>query len=138
MRKDAREAVFKLLYRDCFCEERDDDFMHRIFFEHKLNEKDAEFATKLYNEIVANKEHLLDLISNLSQGFMLNRIFLTDKCALLIGLCEMTYFDDVPKIVAIDEAVNLTRVFSGEKSQGFVNGILAEYKKRQEGWWLLF
>ena len=44
----------------------------------------------------------------------------------------MTYFEDVPKIVAIDEAVNLTKVYSGEKSQSFVNGILAEYKKRQE------
>ena len=132
MRKDAREAVFKLLYRDCFCQEHDTEFMQRIFFEHKLNEKDSEFATKLYNQIIEHKDELLDLIASLSQGFMLNRIFVTDKCALLIGLCEMTYFDDVPKIVAIDEAVNLTRIFSGEKSQGFVNGILAEYKKRQE------
>ena len=132
MRKDAREAVFKLLYRDCFCEEHDSEFMRRVFFEHKLNEKDCEFATKLYEEIVAHKDELLELISSLSQGFMLNRIFLTDKCALLIGLCEMTYFADVPKIVAIDEAVNLTRIYSAEKSQGFVNGILAEYKKRQD------
>lgn len=132
MRKDAREAVFKILYRDCFCDERDNDFILRVFNEHKLSENDFTFANTLYQTINTHKEQLLDCISNLSQGFLLNRIFLTDKCALLIGLCEMTYFDDVPKIVAIDEAVNLTKKFSGEKSQGFVNGILAEYKKRLE------
>ena len=44
----------------------------------------------------------------------------------------MAFSADVPKIVAIDEAVNLTKKYSGEKSQAFVNGILAEFKKRQE------
>ncbi|MBQ7408409.1 MAG: transcription antitermination factor NusB [Clostridia bacterium] len=132
MRKDAREAVFVLLYRDCFCNECDEQFVKRIYKEHNLNENDISFANNLYSTVKENEQALLSIISNLSQGFMLNRIFLTDKCALLIGLCEMTYFPDVPKIVAIDEAVSLTKKFSGEKSQGFVNGILAEYKKQQE------
>lgn len=132
MRKDAREAVFVLLYRDCFLTEQDDEFAFKVFKDHKLTEKDFEFAKLLYQTIKQHEQELLESIANLSQGFMLNRIFLTDKCALLIGLCEMTYFQDVPKIVAIDEAVNLTKKYSGEKSQGFVNGILAEYKKRQE------
>lgn len=132
MRKDAREAVFVLLYRDCFIAETDNDFVARIYKEHGLTDNDRAFADTLYNSIKTNEAHLCDIISELSQSFLLNRIFLTDKCALLIGLCELTYFEDVPKIVAIDEAVNLSKKFSGEKSHSFVNGILAEYKKRQE------
>ena len=132
MRKDAREAVLIRLYRDCFFTEQDETFVSRVYKEHSLSEQDRTFADTLYNTVKLHEEDLLELISQLSQGFLLNRIFLTDKCALLIGLCEMTYFEDVPKIVAIDEAVNLTKVYSGEKSQSFVNGILAEYKKRQE------
>ena len=90
----------------------------------------SDFSKSVRVDILS--EYLLNIISSLSQGFLLNRIFLTDKCALLIGLCEMAFSADVPKIVAIDEAVNLTKKYSGEKSQAFVNGILAEFKKRQE------
>lgn len=132
MRKDSREAVFVLLYRDCFCQEFDEKFKAKIYKDHNLNEVDARFADSLYFAVKENEEYLLNVISSLSQGFLLNRIFLTDKCALLIGLCEMAFSADVPKIVAIDEAVNLTKKYSGEKSQSFVNGILAEFKKRQE------
>ena len=132
MRKDAREAVFIALYRDCFITDSSSDFFAKVCKERKLNDNDTHFATKLYNVVKDNEQTLLEYISQLSQGFMLNRIFLTDKCALLIGLCEMCYFEDVPKIVAIDEAVNLTKKYSGEKSQSFVNGILAEFKRRQE------
>ena len=133
MRRDAREAVLIRLYRDCFCNEQDDAFTARIYKERKLTEADKSFADSLYTTIKEHESELLEIISQLSQGFLLNRIFLTDKCALLIGLCEMSYFAEaVPTIVAIDEAVSLTKIYSGEKSQSFVNGILAEYKKRQE------
>ncbi len=132
MRKDARESVFILLYRDCFVTEKDDSFIARIYKECHLTDADRIFAENLYACIKEHEDELCDIISQLSQSFLLNRIFLTDKCALLIGLCELTYFEDVPKIVAIDEAVNLSKKYSGEKSHSFVNGILAEYKKRQE------
>lgn len=132
MRRDAREAVFTLLYRDLYCNEKDTSFKSKIYKEHALSETDIVFADKLYDCVKQNEEFLLDKLSSLSKGFLLNRIFNTDKCALLIGLCEMTYFDDVPKIVAIDEAVALSKKFSTEKSQQFVNGVLAEYKKQLE------
>lgn len=132
MRRDAREAVFILLYRDLYCNENDPNFKNKIYKEHQLSETDVTFADRLYNSVKENEALLLEKLSDLSKGFMLNRIFNTDKCALLIGLCEMTYFDDVPKIVAIDEAVSLSKKYSTEKSQQFVNGILAEYKKQLE------
>lgn len=132
MRRDAREAVFALLFKDLFCNEYDSAFKKKIYTEFKLNKADEEFADLLYSTVKKNEQQLLDCLANLSNGFNLNRIFNTDKCALLIGLCEMTYFNDVPKIVAIDEAVALSKKYSAEKSQQFVNGILAEYKKRLE------
>lgn len=132
MRKEAREAVFALLYRDIFCDEKDDDLKTILYTEHSLSESDREFADRLYNTVNENKEYLLSIIADISKGFTINRIFPTDKCALYIGLCEMTYFDDVPNIVAIDEAVGLTKKYSDEKSPSFVNGILAEYKNRLE------
>ena len=89
------------------------------------------YALKNFN-FSLEKGEILALIGEIAQGFDINRIFPTDKCALLIGMCEMTYFPDIPKIVAIDAAVNLSMKYSTEKSGDFVNGILAEYKKRLE------
>ena len=132
MRRDAREAVFSLLFKDLFNEETDLNFKKKIYSEFKLNEADSAFADLLYNAVKENEETLLESIETLSKGFKLNRIFNTDKCALLIGMCEMTYFPEVPKIVAIDEAVAISKKYSTEKSQQFINGILAEYKKRLE------
>ena len=132
MRKDAREAVLILLYGDLFVDKRDSAETDKFLAEKKLSDSEKLFAKNLYGTINENKDYLLSIIGEIAQGFNLNRIFPTDKCALLIGMCEMTYFPDVPKIVAIDEAVNLSMKYSTEKSSDFVNGILAEYKKRLE------
>lgn len=132
MRKDAREAVFVLLYRDMYSEEKDAELIDKIYKSHKLNDSEKQFADTLYDTVNEHKDELLEIISQLSVAFKLNRIFPTDKCALLIGLTELKYFPDVPKIVAIDEAVNLATKYSSEKSNNFVNGILAQYIKNSE------
>ena len=132
MRKDAREAVLILLYGDLFDAERDETEINLLFRDKKLNDSDKIFARNLYSSVKEHEDVLLNAISDIANGFNLNRIFPVDKCALMIGMCELAYSSDVPDIVAIDEAVNLSKKYSTEKSSDFVNGILAEYKKRME------
>lgn len=133
MRKDAREAVLVLLYGDLYTDPREADDVDAFLRERKLDAADVNFARGLYAKVREHEDELLETIGEMAKGFKLNRIFPVDKCALLIGMCELTYSPDVPSIVAIDEAVNLSRKYSTEKSSDFVNGILAEYKKRLDG-----
>lgn len=130
MRRDSREAVFTLLYRDLFNDEKDDGFIKKTFVDFNLSESDEKFALALYSAINDNAAEITEIISSLSCGFDFSRLFLADKCALKIGVAELKYFTDVPDIVAIDEAVSLTRKYSSEKSPSFVNGILAALKKK--------
>ena len=132
MRKDAREVVYKILYAQNFTSEFDNELFADLQQEFKLNETDKAFAKKLLDTIIKNYAELTEVISSLSLNYMLDRVYLTDKCALLIGLCEMTHFDDVPNIVAIDEALALCKKYSTEKSLSFVNGIFAKYKSMIE------
>ena len=132
MRKNARESVFKILFSSIFNAECDKDFRLFIYNEDSLNEQDVEFAEKLYQTIVSNEEVINNDISEISKGYSLERIYSTDKCALKIAICEMRYFDDVPNIVAINEGMELVRKYSTPESPNFVNGILAEFKKRLE------
>ena len=74
----------------------------------------------------------MQLISELALNYHADRLFRADKCALLIAMTEMKYFDDIPLVVSIDQAVSLVSRYSTEKSLSFVNGILAEYKMRLE------
>lgn len=132
MRKNAREAVYKLLFSNLFNDKFDDSFKNFIYEEEKLTEEDKAFANEILDAFYANEAEVNEIITNLAKGYKLERIFTTDKCALQIAITEMTYLKNIPYIVSISEAMELIRQYSTEESPNFVNGILAEYKKRLE------
>ena len=132
MRKNAREAVYKLLFSNLFNDKFDDSFKNFIFEEENLTEEDKAFANELIDAFYANETQINEIISDLAKGYKLERIYTTDKCAIQIAVTEMTYLKNIPYIVSISEAMELIRQYSTEESPNFVNGILAEYKKRLE------
>lgn len=132
MRRDSREAVYKILFAELFSGEVDPEFDNLIFSEQNLNAEDISFASSLLCKIRANKQEINDIISTYAKGYNFERIYSTDKCALIIAVCELKYFDDIPNIVSIDEALSLVRKYSTEESLNFVNGILASLKKSLE------
>ncbi len=132
MRKNAREAVYKLLFSNQFNDKFDSDFKNFIFEEEKLSGEDVCFANELLDAFYQNESAVNEVISSLAKGYKLDRLYSTDKCALQLAITEMTYFNDIPYIVSISEAMDLIRKFSTKESPNFVNGILAEYKKQLE------
>ena len=132
MRKNAREAVYKLLFSNLFNDKFDDSFKNFIYDEENLTEEDKAFANELLDAFYANESEINEIIINLAKGYKLERIYTTDKCAIQIAITEMTYLKNIPYIVSISEAMELIRQYSTEESPNFVNGILAEYKKRLE------
>ena len=131
MRRDSREAVYKILYADLFYE-NDDTFEKETMEESSLSKDDEEFANALLSAIKEHKSELEEIIGKHARGYSFERIFSTDKCALYIAVAEIKYFDDIPTVVSIDEALSLVRKYSTEESLNFVNGILASVKKEQE------
>ena len=131
MRRDAREAVYKILYADLFYE-NDDEFEKETMEESSLSKDDEEFANALLSAIKEHKSELEEIIGKHARGYSFERIFSTDKCALYIAVAEIKYLDDIPTVVSIDEALSLVRKYSTEESLNFVNGILASVKKEQE------
>ena len=126
MRSLARETVFKFLYSQLF--NPSDEGLFTVLAK-ELNEDDKSFAQNLIKIINENQSKYLDKISQLSVGYKLNRIFATDKCALLIGMAELDGYPQTPVAVVVDESVKLAAKYSTEKSTDFVNGILAEYAR---------
>lgn len=133
MRRNAREAVYKLLFSNQFNDKFDDEFKLFIYAEENLTKEDVLFANELLDAFYKNEEEVNGIISSLAQGYKLDRIYSTDKCALQLAVTEMTYIENIPTIVSISEVMEIVRKFSTKDSPNFVNGILAEYKKQLEG-----
>ena len=131
MRKNAREVVYKMLYSELYTTFNEELFME-LTKEEKLTEGEVSFAKKLLEVVREHKAELDETIEELSNNYKLDRVYPTDKCALYIGLTEIKFFDDVPYIVAIDEALNLCKKYSTKESLNFVNGIFAEFVKRNK------
>ncbi len=131
MRRDARDAVYRILYADLF-NDNDEVFEKEMFGESKLSKEDQEFARSLLNVINEHKSEIEEIISSYAKGYKFERLYSTDKCALYIAVAELKYFADVPNVVAIDEALSLVRKYSTDESLNYVNGILASLKKDLE------
>ncbi|HBF86294.1 MAG TPA: transcription antitermination factor NusB [Clostridiales bacterium] len=132
MRRDSREAVYKILFAEIFNEDNGAEFDNSVFREQNLTEKDEEFADLLLKTVREHAEEIYSVIDRLAKGYKAERVFPTDKCALTMAIAEMKYLDDIPSVVSIDEALFLVKKYSTEDSANFVNGILATYKKELE------
>ena len=95
-------------------------------FEQGLTEEDIDFATTLVKGVIDKKEQLDEIVANFSKSFKLSRIYRLDLAALEMAIWEINN-TDIPRPVAINEAVSLAKKYSTEKSVSYVNGILAAY-----------
>jgi len=132
MRSSARECVFKVIYASIMNDEELVKLRNDLYVEANLNQSDIEFANELLDKFFENKDTINNIISDIAFGYKLERLFMTDRCILSVAITEMTYFNSIPLIVSISEGMELVRKYSSEDSPNFVNGILAEYKKRLE------
>lgn len=83
------------------------------------------------------KEHLVSIdkiIEKAAPEWPISQIPIVDRNVLRIGLCELLYADkeEVPPKVAINEAIELAKTFSGQTSGKFVNGVLGTVYKQIE------
>ena len=127
MRGYARETAFCKVFSFLLSGNVDDDFSQ--FDESKLTDEDKAFAMKLVQGVVDNKQTLDAVVSEYSKAFKINRIYRPDLAALEIAVYEMQY-SGLPAAVAINEAVELTRKYSGEESCPFVNGVLGTISRK--------
>ena len=129
-RKEAREIAYKVLFSHQFVvPECSDEVIINVLDEgQKLNKKDLDFAKELINGVNTHKDELLKIVERNTSGYTLDRILTTDLVAMLLATYELR-FSAVPFSVAINEAVELVKKYSSEKSFGFVNSVLSKIHK---------
>ena len=81
-----------------------------------------EYAERLARGVEAAKAELDALLAEVSVGWPVHRMSAVDRTILRMALYEMRWVDDVPPDVAVNEAVELAKGFSGEEAPAFVGG----------------
>ena len=125
-RSYAREVAFCKVYSYLMSGDYDGDFSQ--FDADKLTEEDLTFADTLVKGVIGQKQSLDSVVAEFSRSFKLNRIYRPDLAALELALYEMKNCD-TPHPVVINEAVDIAKKYSTEKSVSYVNGILAAYER---------
>lgn len=123
MRKLARESAFKTIYKSLFLNENYE--VDEILEEDNIIEDDDKaFVCEIVNLYKENKDSILQKIKNKSNGFSLDRIYKIDLAIMGEALAEILYFKKTPFKVVVNEAVEMAKKYSTEKSYSFINGIL--------------
>jgi N utilization substance protein B len=127
-RRDARKLAVRVLY---IMDNLDLDIHKAWEIEASDSRPEAvdDFAWELVKGTVKHMEYIDGKISKLAKNWDMDRIARVDIAVIRLGLYEILFKEDIPRKVSINEAVELAKYFSTEKSHKFVNGILDAAKK---------
>ena len=125
-RTEQREQAFCLVFQSLF----NNDETLTIYEENVAAVGD--FARELFDGVSSREQELDDVINKYSKGWKANRLPKVNLAILRLAIYEIKYLDDVPNSVAINEAVELAKKYSGEGDYSFINGILGSVAKGEE------
>lgn len=95
--------------------------------EHVSEQTENSFYHQLIIGVSKHVTAIDQLIESNLEHWSIDRIASVEKTILRIAIYEMNYVEDVPKSVAINEAVELAKKFGDDQSGKFVNGVLAKF-----------
>ncbi|MFC6289203.1 transcription antitermination factor NusB [Levilactobacillus angrenensis] len=127
-RHQIRERAFQML----FALNANPDADHDALYQRVLTDDPdqtvpvPEYLQTLVTGVLAHQADLDAKIDQyLSTGWQLKRIAKTDLVIMRIAFYEIDYVEDVPNRVAVNEALELAKNFSDDRSRRFINGVLA-------------
>lgn len=124
-RTEARTEAFKIIFQmDMHIDELDYLF-ECLLAEKPESKRNIDYIKNVVNGVSEKNDYLQEIIqSNLGRGWKLNRISKVSLSVLKMAIYEMLYVDDVPANVAINEAIEIIKIYDEPERSSFVNGVL--------------
>ena len=140
-RGDARELAVHLIYSQSFTGEEPEQLVStRLEKEYykKLSEENEVYTERpsraqrayidgVVSGVANRQEELNEQIGKFSIGWDVSRISRLARTIMQLALFEIQYVEDVPTGVAISEAVRIAKMYDGDDTGAFVNGILGAF-----------
>ena len=123
-RRIIREKVVQALYAHEISGDPVDHVVKHVLTGLEANKAAHEFARALVTETIAHTEEIDGVIREKVANWDFSRIAVLDRLILRMAICELIFFQEIPPKVTMNEAIELAKLFSTERSGQFVNGIL--------------
>lgn len=128
-RTEAREKIMIILYQiDFYIKENMSYDVEEVIKENL--EMDNKYVRDIVNGVLEHSKEIDEIITKYLENWDLDRLGKTDKAILRLGTYEMMYYD-TPKVVAINEAVELAKKYSDDKIVKLINAILDKVRDNE-------
>ncbi|MGV8082458.1 MAG: transcription antitermination factor NusB [Coriobacteriia bacterium] len=128
-RSRARRQALQILYQREITGESVESILSDSTYCTEDGEPD-EYCREIALSVERELQRIDCIIGKVSENWSVSRMPIVDRNILRAATYELLHHDDVPPSVAINEAVELAKVYGGEDSSKFVNGVLGKIAAR--------
>jgi N utilization substance protein B len=129
LRRKARVIALQVLYEVDSVGHGMERALAHFLADGRLNEENAVFARHLTSGVLQNKDEIDRYIKKFATAWPLEQIPVVDRNILRLAIFEILLDNSVPIKVAINEAVELAKLFGSNNSPKFVNGVLGSVSR---------
>jgi N utilization substance protein B len=129
-RRKARELALQMLFQYDMSGNPPDMILLTFEELQKSKPNTREFAVRIFRGTVDHMPALDEMIQNQADNWRLSRMAGVDRNIIRMSVYEFLHESDTPKLVIIDEAIEIAKKYGTAKSPQFINGILDGILKR--------
>ena len=129
-RTEAREKIMIILYQIDFYKKENIEYNLEDVFHENL-EMDNKYVRDIVNGVLENITKIDETITKYLENWDLDRLGKTDRAILRLSTYEMMYYD-TPKVVVINEAIELAKKYSDDKVVKLINAVLDKVRDNED------
>lgn len=133
-RSELRKKIMTILYQISICEQNKITYDVNDLIKNIL-EIDNDFVKETVYGVITNRKQIDEYANKYLKNWSLDRLGNTDQAIIRLGIYELMY-TDTPAVVAINEAVELAKLYSDDAVKGMINSVLDKvyHEEKDEQW----
>lgn len=132
MRHQSRETAFKIIYQIDIGKNDMETALQHTMNNDGLNEREQVFCRELVTAVEEKLTEIDAIIQKHTTGWKVERMMSVDRNLLRLAVYEMLYSGHIAQKGAINEAVEMAKIYGKKESSGFINSVLDKVMKNEE------
>lgn len=132
-RTETRELLMQLLFQMEIQNDYTDRLKDRFIEDNFDGDSQKQYAQTLCSAVIEHLDEIDEKLNENSPKWNTKRMAKVDLAIVRLALGEVLFVEDVPEAVTINEAVDMAKKYSAEQSRKFINGVLGQIVRKQNG-----
>lgn len=132
-RRRSREFALQVLFQMDLAPDEADRVLEHFWADKKAGPTIQSFTESIVRGTMEHREAIDDVIASSALNWRISRMAVVDRNILRMSVYEFIFHSEIPRIVIIDEGIEIAKKFGNDESGPFVNGILDAIRTSLEG-----